>query len=324
MSIPTLAELRAQIDALDADILAKLSARARCAQQVGDSKRAHASRLLPPRTRAASAGARRRPERRPPARPGSDAAVPRNHVRLPRPGTAAGNRLSRPGRHLHPGRRAQTVRPFRAHPADALHRRRLQGGGKRRLQLRRRPGRKLHRRHGHAYPRQLRHLAPLHLRRSAAAHRPEPPYPRRHPERHPPRLFAQPIARPMPRLARRKPAGRGNHHRLQQCRSGQTRCCRAGRRGDCRQNGGRALRRAAALPAYRRRRQHHHALPRHWQTGEQPKRARQNHHPRLLTKPPRPALQTARTHRPPRHQHDPHRIAAKQTGHLGIHLLHRP
>ena len=38
MSIPTLAELRAQIDALDADILAKLSARARCAQQVGESK----------------------------------------------------------------------------------------------------------------------------------------------------------------------------------------------------------------------------------------------------------------------------------------------
>ena len=43
MSIPTLAELRAQIDALDADILAKLSARARCAQQVGDSKRAEGS-----------------------------------------------------------------------------------------------------------------------------------------------------------------------------------------------------------------------------------------------------------------------------------------
>ena len=43
MSIPTLAELRAQIDALDADILAKLSARARCAQQVGESKRAEGS-----------------------------------------------------------------------------------------------------------------------------------------------------------------------------------------------------------------------------------------------------------------------------------------
>ena len=43
MSILTLAELRAQIDALDADILAKLSARARCAQQVGESKRAEGS-----------------------------------------------------------------------------------------------------------------------------------------------------------------------------------------------------------------------------------------------------------------------------------------
>ena len=38
--LPTLAELRAQIDALDAEILARLSARARCAQQVGEVKKA--------------------------------------------------------------------------------------------------------------------------------------------------------------------------------------------------------------------------------------------------------------------------------------------
>ena len=44
--LPTLAELRAQIDALDAEILARLSARARCAQQVGEVKKAANSAKL--------------------------------------------------------------------------------------------------------------------------------------------------------------------------------------------------------------------------------------------------------------------------------------
>ena len=46
--MPTLNELRAQIDALDADILARLSERARCAQAVGAAKKAGGSK--PPGT----------------------------------------------------------------------------------------------------------------------------------------------------------------------------------------------------------------------------------------------------------------------------------
>ena len=108
------------------------------------------------------------------ARRGNAAAVPRDHVGLPRAGGAAEGGLPRPRGHLHAGGRAQALRPLGACAGAAVDRRSVPGGGGGHRGFRRGAGREFHRGHGQPHARHVPDSPLQDLRRGRAAHPPAP------------------------------------------------------------------------------------------------------------------------------------------------------
>ncbi len=109
-----LANIRDSIDAIDARIHALLNERARFAQLVGISKSASGKAVdfyRPEREAEVLRMALKR-NHGPLRDEEIGAAVPRNHVRLPRAAGAAQGGVPGSGRHVHPSRRAQAFRIF--------------------------------------------------------------------------------------------------------------------------------------------------------------------------------------------------------------------
>ena len=162
-----LGNIRERIDAIDARIHALLNERARFAQLVGISKSASGKAVdfYRPEREAEVLRKALAAQSRAAARRGNRAAVPRDHVRLPRPAGAAQGGVPRPGGHVHPGRRAQAFRLLGARAAAARDRRGVSRSGRRHRGLRRGAHRELERGHGQPY---ARHVSRLRRSRSAA------------------------------------------------------------------------------------------------------------------------------------------------------------